>query len=112
MWFGRRVSSCAHRRTCGAARILSSWAELLEKGTELKIVGYDYMTDGIVHLYQVTAGEETGYISGEYTASAQEAAIEVYDRFGVYMIHAGRADPLWRRRRREPRLLSQTKGEL
>ena len=33
---------------------------LLEKGTELKIVGYDYMTDGIVHLYQVTAGEETG----------------------------------------------------
>ena len=65
---------------------------LLEKGTELKIVGYDYMTDGIVHLYQVTAGEETGYISGEYTASTQEAAIEVYDRFGVYMIHAGRAD--------------------
>ena len=65
---------------------------LLEKGTELKIVGYDYMTDGIVHLYQVTAGEETGYISGEYTASTQEAAIEAYDRFGVYMIHAGRAD--------------------
>ena len=56
---------------------------LLEKGTELKIVGYDYMTDGIVHLYQVTAGEETGYISGEYTASTQEAAMEVYDRFGV-----------------------------
>ena len=65
---------------------------LLEKGTELKIIGYDYMTDGIVHLYQVTAGEETGYISGEYTASTQEAAMEVYDRFGVYMIHAGRAD--------------------
>ena len=65
---------------------------LLEKGTELKIVGYDYMTDGIVHLYQVTAGEETGYISGEYTASTQEAAIEAYDRFGVYAIHAGRGD--------------------
>ena len=65
---------------------------LLTKGTELKVVGYDYMTDGIVHLYQVTNGEETGYISGEYTASTQEAAMEVYDRFGVYMIHAGRAD--------------------
>ena len=65
---------------------------LLEKGTELKIVGYDYMTDGVVHLYEVTNGEETGYISGEYTASTQEAAMEVYDRFGTYMIHAGRAD--------------------
>ncbi len=85
---------------------------LLEKGTELKIVGYDYMTDGIVHLYQVTAGEETGYISGEYTASTQEAAIEVYDRFGIYMIHAGTRGPLWRRRRREPRLLPPPEGEL
>ena len=65
---------------------------LLEKGTELKIVGYDYMTDGVVHLYEVTNGEETGYISGEYTASTQESAMEVYDRFGTYMIHAGRAD--------------------
>ena len=65
---------------------------LLEKGTELKIVGYDYMTDGVVHLYEVTNGEEKGYISGEYTASTQESAMEVYDRFGTYMIHAGRAD--------------------
>ena len=50
------------------------------------------MTDGVVHLYEVTNGEETGYISGEYTASTQESAMEVYDRFGTYMIHAGRAD--------------------
>ena len=64
---------------------------LLEKGTELKIVGYDYMTDGVVHLYEVTNGEETGYISGEYTASTQESAMEVYDRFGTYIDSRGTA---------------------
>ena len=110
---GRR--ECGFVRTPQNLRLDPDSVELgglLEKGTELKIVGYDYMTDGIVHLYQVTAGEETGYISGEYTASTQEAAIEACDRFRRLYDSRRTRGPLWRRRRREPRLLSQTKGEL
>ena len=65
---------------------------LLERGTALKVTGFDYMTNGVVHLYEVEANGEAGFISGEYTAATLDEAMEVYDRFGVYMIHAGRAD--------------------
>ena len=67
--------------------------KLVEQGTELPVVGYDYLEDGVVHLYEVRYGGQTGYISGQYTASTLEAATEVYDRFGVYSVHAGRGDP-------------------
>ncbi len=65
---------------------------LAEQGTELSVLGYDYLTNGVVHLYKVSYGDETGYISGEYTADTLEEAMEIYDRFGVYMIHSGRED--------------------
>lgn len=44
------------------------------------------------HMYAVRVGGETGYISGAYTASTLEAATEIYDRFGVYTVHAARED--------------------
>ena len=70
----------------------ASLGKLVEQGTELPVVGYDYLENGVVHLYEVRYGGETGYISGQYTAGTLEAATEVYDRFGVYSIHSGRGD--------------------
>lgn len=65
---------------------------LAEQGTELQVLGYDYLTNGVVHLYEVSYGNETGFISGEYTTDTLEKSMEIYDRFGVYMIHSGRED--------------------
>lgn len=65
---------------------------LLEKGSELQVLGYDYLENGAVHLYRVKSGNEVGYISGLYTAATAEEADEIYDRFGVYMTHSMRGD--------------------
>ncbi len=69
-----------------------SLGALVEQGTELIVTGYDRIDNGVVHLYTVRVGSETGYISGQYTSSSLAEATEVYDRFGVYMAHAGRGD--------------------
>ena len=66
--------------------------ELVTQGTELAVTGYDRLDSGVVHLYEVSSGGKTGYISGEYTATTPEAATEIYDRFGVYATHAARED--------------------
>lgn len=68
--------------------------ELVVQGTELKVRSFDYITDGVVHQYEVEYGGQIGYIGGEYTAGTLEAATEIYDRFGVTMIHGGRLDYL------------------
>lgn len=65
---------------------------LVEKGTELQVLSYEGTTDGVVDLYQVSYQGQTGYISGQYVSTVQEEANDVYDRFGVYAIHAGRGD--------------------
>ena len=67
---------------------------LVEKGTQLQVLGYEGTTNGVVDLYEVSYQGETGYISGQYVATTEEEANEVYDRFGVYAIHAGRGDRL------------------
>lgn len=67
--------------------------ELVEQGTELTVIGYDKLVEGIVHLYHVrTKSGESGYISGKYTTASYDDAVEVYDRFGIYMTHASRED--------------------
>ena len=65
---------------------------LVEKGTQMQVLGYEGTTNGVVDLYEVSYQGETGYISGQYVATTEEEANEVYDRFGVYAIHAGRGD--------------------
>ena len=65
---------------------------LVEKGTELQVLSYEGTTNGVVDLYQVSYQGQTGYISGQYVSTMQEEANDVYDRFGVYAIHAGRGD--------------------
>ena len=67
---------------------------LVEKGTQMQVLGYEGTTNGVVDLYEVSYQGETGYISGQYVATTEEEANEVYDRFGVYAIHAGRGDRL------------------
>ncbi len=67
---------------------------LVEKGAELHVLDYEGTTNGVVDLYRVSYQGEVGYISGQYVAATPEAANEVYDRFGVYAIHAGRGDRL------------------
>ena len=67
---------------------------MVEKGTQLQVLGYEGTTNGVVDLYEVSYQGETGYISGQYVATTEEEANEVYDRFGVYAIHAGRGDRL------------------
>lgn len=67
--------------------------ELVEQGAELTVLGYDSLSNGVVHLYHVrTKNGKTGYISGQYTCASYEESIEVYDRFGIYMTHAARED--------------------
>ena len=39
---------------------------LLEKGTQLQVLGYEGTTNGVVDLYEVSYQGETGYISGQY----------------------------------------------
>ena len=34
---------------------------LVEQGTELQVLGFDSISNGVVHLYHVTDGESTGY---------------------------------------------------
>ena len=65
---------------------------LVEKGTELQVLSYEGTTDGVVDLYQVSYQGQTGYISGQYVSTVQDEANDVYDRFGIYAIHAGRGD--------------------
>lgn len=65
---------------------------LVEQGVELSVRGYDYLQNGVVHLYEVQYQGERGYISGSYVAGSLDDAMEVYDRFGVYMTHAARED--------------------
>ena len=66
--------------------------KLVKTGTALPVVGYDRLDSGVVHLYKVTYEGQTGYMSGEYTATTEEAAAEVYDQHGVYAIHSARGD--------------------
>lgn len=67
--------------------------ELVEQGEELSVIGYDKLSNGVVHLYHVrTQRGKTGYISGKYTDTTYEDAVEVYDRFGIYMTHSSRED--------------------
>lgn len=67
---------------------------LVEKGAELRVLSYEGTTNGVVDLYEVSYQGQTGYISGQYVTATQADAEEVYDRFGVYAIHAGRGDTL------------------
>ena len=67
--------------------------ELVGQGTELTVLGYDKTANGVVHQYHVrTPRGKTGYISGKYVAADYDEAMEVYDRFGIYMTHASRED--------------------
>ena len=63
---------------------------LVEQGTELQVLGFEGTTNGVVDLYKVSYQGEVGYISGQYVATRQEDANEVYDRLGIYAVHAGR----------------------
>ncbi len=65
---------------------------LVEQGTSLAVLGYEGIEDGVVDTYRVKYGSETGFIKGMYVTSTYDAATEVFDRFGVYSIHAGRGD--------------------
>ncbi len=67
---------------------------LVEQGTALQVLNYEGTTNGVVDLYEVSYQGEVGYISGQYVATTLEAANDVYDRFGIYATHAGRADKL------------------
>lgn len=74
-------------------------ASFAEKGSCLKVIGYDkLLEDGSVCRYKVTYGEENtkdgkeeskdkgaqGYVYGKYTVSSQEEADAVYNENGVY----------------------------
>ena len=56
----------------------------VEKGTELQVLSYEGTTDGVVDLYQVSYQGQTGYISGQYVSTVQEAVsythLDVYKR--------------------------------
>lgn len=84
----------------------------MQQGTELQVLGFDSISNGVVHLYHVTDGESTGYISGEYTAATPELATEIYDRFGSYSIHMGRLDRWGGGDGRLARLLPAREGKL
>lgn len=67
---------------------------LVEKGTALSILSYDYVRpDGQVHMYEVKYGEETGWIRSDYvTLSFVEAMENWSNDTGSYANHADRGD--------------------
>lgn len=67
---------------------------LVEKGTALSILDYDYVEeDGSVHLYEVKYGEETGWISSDYVSLSFVEAVENWSTdLGSYANHVDRGD--------------------
>lgn len=67
---------------------------LVEKGTALSILDYDYVKpDGRVHMYQVKYGEETGWIRSDYvTLNFVEAMENWSNDTGSYLNHVDRGD--------------------
>lgn len=67
---------------------------LVEKGTALSILDYDYVQeDGTVHMYQVKYGEETGWISSKYvTLNFVEAMENWSNDTNSYANHVSRGD--------------------
>ena len=60
-------------------------ASFAEKGSRLKVSGYDkLLSDGSVNKYKVINGEDEGFVYGKYLVSTQKAADAVYNENGVY----------------------------
>lgn len=65
---------------------------MAKKGSELEIIDFDSLTEGVVDIYTVKTGEQTGYVYGKYLVTTYEAAMANYDAGGLYAIHAAKED--------------------
>ena len=67
---------------------------LAEKGSPLRIVGYDFFnSDGTVNMYHVKLGEEFGWIPSEYVVGDYAASMENWSSTGnSYRLHQQRGD--------------------
>ena len=80
------VRSAVNLRTA-EGKLLAAFAD---KGQAVQVTGCDYLQeDGQVHMYQVTCGEEIGYILPWYLTGSEESALANYDD-GSYATHAAR----------------------
>ena len=62
-----------------------------KKGSHLSILGYDYLKeDGSVNMYQISYGEEKGYVYAKYLTKTEEESLLNYNENGVYDIHKDR----------------------
>ena len=59
----------------------------MEKGAAVEVIGYDYLENGLPHMYKT----EDGYIMPWYLTDTQEAALANYDD-GHYATHADRSN--------------------
>ena len=67
---------------------------LVEKGTLLRLIGYDHFRDdGTVNMYQVKLGEETGWIRSEYVSFSFDDAMSNWSNDNYsYNQHVDRGD--------------------
>ena len=67
---------------------------LVEKGTLLRLMGYDYFRDdGTVNMYQVKLGDELGWIKSDYVAFSYDDAMSNWTNdHGSYSQHEIRGD--------------------
>ena len=67
---------------------------LVEKGTLLRLMGYDYFRDdGTVNMYQVKLGDEMGWIKSDYVAFTFDEAMSNWTSDnGSYNLHIDRGD--------------------
>lgn len=62
----------------------------ISKGEMVEVVGFDFLSNGIVHKYQVNYNGKMGYVYAKYLVPNHEESLKNYDEEGIYQIHLNR----------------------
>lgn len=62
----------------------------LPKGSELELLGFVDMVDGIPNMYKIKYNDDVGYVYNKYLLSTLEEASKNYDEENTYAIHKDR----------------------
>lgn len=62
----------------------------LEKGSNIEILGYDKLDNGIVNMYKIKYNDSFGYVYSKYLVKTSEESLLNYNEDGIYDIHKDR----------------------
>ena len=62
----------------------------LPKGSELELLGFVDLVDGIPNMYKIKYNDDVGYVYNKYLLSSLEEASKNYDEENIYAIHKDR----------------------